>query len=166
MHQREWRENYDGYLFGLWTRSLRNMRSQLAEGGLWTSTDSWENKGRVSNICDRRLKSNYGRKYPKNNQFTVIVTLNKPSINKQYLEHMLRMYASSKKVHQIFINGNSIRDQHGNRFSLNQAYLRSLKLRKPVKAIARGPYNTVNWKFNPIQGITTDAVFLADENVS
>ncbi|CAO0791290.1 unnamed protein product [Mucor circinelloides] len=165
LHQREWRENYDGYLFGLWTRSLRNMRSQLEEGGLWTSTDNWENKGRVSNICDRRLKSNYGRKYPKNNQFTVIVTLNKPSINKQYLEQMLRMYASSKKVHQIFINGNSIRDQHGNRFSLNQAYLRSLKLRKPVKAIARGPYNTVNWKFNPIQGITTDAVFLADENI-
>ncbi|KAL7319851.1 hypothetical protein PS15m_002938 [Mucor circinelloides] len=165
LHQREWRENYDGYLFGLWTRSLRNMRSQLAEGGLWTSTDNWENKGRVSNICDRRLKSNYGRKYPKNNQFTVIVTLNKPSIDKQYLEQMLRMYASSKKVHQIFINGNSIRDQHGNRFSLNQAYLRSLKLRKPVKAIARGSYNTVNWKFNPIQGITTDAVFLADENI-
>lgn len=142
------------------------MRSQLTEGGLWTSTDDWENKGRVANICDRRLKSTYGRKYPRVNQFTVIVTLNKPSINKQYLEQMLRMYASSKKVHQIFIHGNSIKDQHGKRFSLNQAYLRSLKLRKPVKAIARGSYNTVNWKFNPIQGITTDAVYLADENVS
>ncbi|CEP13961.1 hypothetical protein [Parasitella parasitica] len=165
LHQREWRENYDGYLFGLWTRSRRQMRAQLAQGGLWTSAEDWDNKGRVADICDRRLKSNYGRKYPKKNQFTVILTLNKDSINKQYLEQMLRVYASSKKVYQIFINGNSIKDQHGKRFSLNQAYLRSLKLRKPVKANARGSYSTVNWKFNPIQGITTDAVFLADENI-
>lgn len=142
------------------------MRSQLALGGLWISTKDWDNKGRVAHICDHRLKRNYGRKYPKNNQFTVILTLNKASINKQYFEQMLRMYASSKKVNQIFINGNSIKDQHGKRFSLNQAYLRSLKLRKPIKALARGIYNTANWKFNPIQGMITDSVFLADENVS
>ncbi|KAI8644704.1 glycosyl transferase family 64 domain-containing protein [Parasitella parasitica] len=165
LHQREWRENYDGYLFGLWARSLRQMRAQLTQGGLLTSTMDWDNKGRVANLCDHRLKSNYGRKYPKKNQFTVILTLNKASINKQYLEQMLRMYASSKKVHQIFINGNSIKDEHGKRFSLNQAYLRSLKLRKPAKAIARGSFSTVNWKFNPIQGITTESVFLADENI-
>jgi lipopolysaccharide biosynthesis glycosyltransferase len=32
LHQREWHENYDGYLFGLWTRTLRQTREKLSKG--------------------------------------------------------------------------------------------------------------------------------------
>jgi hypothetical protein len=166
LHQREWRENYDGHLFGLWTRALRSMRAQLATGDLWKS-DDWENKGRVEDICDHRLKRNYGRRYPKTTQFTVIVNLNNETDSSlQRLQHILRVYASSNKVARIFINGNMIKDEQGKRVVLNTSYLRSLRLRKTVKAIGRGSFSSANNKFNPIQGITTDAVYLADENVS
>lgn len=127
--------------------------------------NTWENKGRVEQVCDTRLKKTYGRRYPKISQFTVIINLSSPSVNIQYLQNLLRMYASSKKVASIYINGNVIKDEDGERIMLNAAYLRSLHLHKPVRAVPRGHFKSVNNKFNPIQGIQTTAVFLADENV-
>ena len=134
--------------------------------GLWKSElDLWENKGRVALVCDKRIKATYGRKYPKVSQFTVILNFSRSSVNISYLKNLLRMYASSKKVAQIFIHGNTIKDENGKTITLNSAYLKSLKLRKPTKVVPRDPFASVNSKFNPIQGITTQAVFLADENV-
>lgn len=76
------------------------------------------------------------------------------------------MYASSKKVARIFINGNVIKDGNEKRVNLNAAYFRSLHLGKSVKAMPSKKNKSINNKFNPLQGIATDAVFLADENVS
>ncbi|RCI05935.1 hypothetical protein CU098_005444, partial [Rhizopus stolonifer] len=45
-------------------------------------------------------------------------------------------------------------------------FLRKLRLGKHVKVVQHGHFKSVNNKFNPIQGITTDAVFLANENTS
>jgi lipopolysaccharide biosynthesis glycosyltransferase len=161
LHQREWRENYDGPLFGLWTRALRRMRAQLAAGDLWIN-DDWHNQGRVEAICDHRLRPTYGRRYPKTEQFAVIVS---PSNNLEQLQKVLRIYASSNKVAQIFINGDVVKDEQGKQMVLSTNYLRSLRLRKPIKAVARGSFESINNKFNPIQGINTNAVYLADENV-
>jgi hypothetical protein len=131
-----------------------------------TEVAVWENKGRVEEVCDTRLQKTYGRRYPKASQFTVILNLSTASVNIKYLENLLRMYASSNKVASIYINGNAIKDDDGERLVLNQAYLRGLLLPKPVRAVPRGKFKSVNNKFNPIQGIMTSAVFLADENVS
>lgn len=164
LHQREWRENYDGHLFGLWMRAFRRMRSQLAKGGL-LENDTWKNKGRVETICDQRLRKNYGRRYRKTDQFTVILNFKKTTVNSQHLQHVLRVYASSNKVAQIFINGNVFKDEQGKRLVLNASYFRDIKLKKPIKAIGHGSFRSVNHNFNPIQGLNTEAVYLANENV-
>ncbi|KAI8088071.1 nucleotide-diphospho-sugar transferase [Gilbertella persicaria] len=164
LHQREWRENYDGHLFGLWTKALRRMRLELAEADLWDLPE-WHNQKRTAFICDKQLKSNYGRRYPKTNQFTVILDLS-PSTSVSSLKRLLQTYASFSRVHQIFIHGNtSIQNEDGNRLTLT-SFLRKLRLGKHVKVVQHGHFKSVNNKFNPIQGITTDAVFLANENVS
>lgn len=120
----------------------------------------------MEEICDNTLRRSYGRRYPKNTQFTVILNLNQPPVNIKYLEHILRMYASSKKVARVFINGNVIKGEDGEKLILNASYFRSLHLRKPIKAVNYKKFRSVNNRFNPIQGINTDAVFIADENVS
>ncbi|KAI7903857.1 nucleotide-diphospho-sugar transferase [Cokeromyces recurvatus] len=165
LHQREWRENYDGYLFGLWTRMLRKMKTQLNQVGLLETTDEmdWANKGRVTEICDHRLKANYGRRYPKTHQFTIILNRQEDTSDSlDQFETMLRDLSASKYVAQIFVNGgDKTKDQ---KVAFNTAYFRRLKLQKPVKAIPEGDYKSVNNKFNPIQGIVTDAVFIIDSN--
>lgn len=167
LHQREWRENYDGHLFGVWTRALRQTRNELSAGGLYdsSSSDMWENKGRVAEVCDNRIKKNYGRRYPKSTQFTVILNLSKSiSVNLNQLANVLRTYSSSKKVAQIYTNSKVVKDEEGNKINLD-TFLRKLHLRKPIKTISRGAFKSANNRFNPIQGIMTTSVFLTDENV-
>ncbi|KAI7896604.1 nucleotide-diphospho-sugar transferase, partial [Mucor mucedo] len=171
LHHKEWRENYDGYLFGLWTRALRQMRHQLTTGGLWKNdygqeNTIWKNKGRVQEICDRTLPRTYGRYYPKTSQFTVILNLRNSDISIKYLEKLLRMYTSSKKVARILIDGNVIKAEDGKRITLNTAYFRSLHLSKSVNIVASKKFKSINNRFNPMRGITTHAVFLVDGNVS
>ncbi|KAI8984011.1 nucleotide-diphospho-sugar transferase [Mycotypha africana] len=206
LHQREWRENYDSYLFGYWTRNLREMRSKLTEGGLYSDdateltigtsvipnsppsaqnsgeekplsfaqvptpldlTLPWHNKGRVEEICDRRLKRSYGRRYRNTHQFTVILNfINEQSVNIDHLHDLLRIYAASKRVERIFINGKNIKDQQtGKSIKLTTSYLKKLGLRKPIAAIAQGQYVTANNRYNPIQGLSTSAVFMTEDNV-
>lgn len=125
----------------------------------------WENKGRVTQICDNRIKKNYGRRYPKSAQFTVILNLSKSTgINLNQLTNVLRTYASSKKVAQIYINSKVIKDEEDNKVNVD-TFLRKLHLRKPIKTISQGAFKSANNRFNPIQGIMTTSVFLADENV-
>ncbi|KAG1462734.1 hypothetical protein G6F55_002801 [Rhizopus delemar] len=168
LHQREWRENYDGYLFGLWTRALRNMRIELEKADLWSEEESLivknqptiiKNKGRAQAICDMTLKRSYGRRYPKVNQFTVIINVD-PQTNREQLVDLLRIYSSSPKVLQIYIHGNT----PGQRLSKN--YLRRLQLKKPVQLVFDGAYDTPNTRYNPIQGITTEAVYMTDSSTS
>ncbi|KAI9482863.1 MAG: nucleotide-diphospho-sugar transferase [Benjaminiella poitrasii] len=164
LHQREWRENYDGYLFGLWTRALREMKSILTETGLEAEIDEgWTNKDRVAEICDRRLKRSYGRRYSKTAQVTAIVHRQDP-YDLPAFERTLATLASSRRVAQIYVNGNVMFDQDGQKVTLNAAYFRRLKLKKSVRAVPQGNYKTINNKFNPIQGITTDSVFIMDNN--
>jgi hypothetical protein len=135
-------------------------------GGLYNDNlDTWENKGRVEEVCDVQLKSNYGRRYPVTEKFTVILNLSRESISLNYLNNLLRMYASSKKVAQIYIHGNSVNDETGHKVVLDTGYLRALRLRKPVKVIPEGQFESANNRFNPIQGINTNSVLIADENV-
>ncbi|CAO3689838.1 unnamed protein product [Rhizopus stolonifer] len=148
LNQREWRENYDGYLFGLWTRALRNMRTSLETVGLWSGPK------RAQAICDTRLKKNYGRRYPKTNQFTVII-YSEPHTTQDQLMPLLEMYAASKKVARIFVH----KDKR------NKA-LKAPQLKKPIKMVVDNKYSTANTRFNPIQGITTEAVFITDLSVS
>ncbi|CAO3689834.1 unnamed protein product [Rhizopus stolonifer] len=148
LNQREWRENYDGYLFGLWTRALRNMRTSLETVGLWSGPK------RAQAICDTRLKKNYGRRYPKTNQFTVII-YSEPHTTQDQLMPLLEMYAASKKVARIFVH----KDKR------NKA-LKAPQLKKPIKMVVDNKYSTANTRFNPIQGITTEAVFITDLSAS
>ncbi|KAI8094768.1 nucleotide-diphospho-sugar transferase [Thamnidium elegans] len=171
LHQREWRENYDGYLFGLWTRALRETQSQLITGGLLeptgtTQDSTWSNQGRVKQICDRNLRKTFGRRYHKTEQLTIILNLNKIDITQSQLDQLLETYASSKKVSHIFIQGNLVKDEEGKRVVLKSTYLRKLHLRKPVKFVPHVAFESINNKFNPIQGIVTTCVFMVDGNVS
>lgn len=118
-----------------------------------------KNKGRAQAICDMTLKRSYGRRYPKVNQFTVIINVD-PQTNREQLVDLLRIYSSSPKVLQIYIHGNT----PGQRLSKN--YLRRLQLKKPVQLVFDGAYDTPNTRYNPIQGITTEAVYMTDSSVS
>ncbi|OBZ91405.1 Glycogenin-1 [Choanephora cucurbitarum] len=154
LHHPEWRENYDGYLFGLWTKALRHKNLELAKAGLLK--EGGRNQERVDYVCELQLHSNYGRRYPNTKQLTVILDLSSTT-DTLSLEAILRFYASSKVVNQIFIRENQIQ--------LDKTYLRKLRIRKPVNIIPPTPYPSSNNKFNPIQGIKTDAVLLVDGNM-
>jgi hypothetical protein len=78
---------------------------------------------------------------------------------------MLRHYASSKRVAQIYVNGNTFKDQNQKKVTLNSNYLKQLRLGKPISSVAK-PFKTLNNNFNPIQGLQTDGVLLVDDNVS
>ncbi|KAI9258298.1 hypothetical protein EDC94DRAFT_166796 [Helicostylum pulchrum] len=171
LHQREWRENYDGYLFGLWTRELREMQSQLIAGGLLevtgTTQDSpWSNQDRVRQICDRNLRKTFGRRYPKTEQLTIILNLRNVDVTQSQLDELLETYVSFKKVSHIFIQGNLVKGKGGKRVVLKSTYLRNLHLGKPVKFVPRVTFESINNKFNPVQGVVTTCVFLVDANVS
>ncbi|CEI98825.1 hypothetical protein RMCBS344292_12925 [Rhizopus microsporus] len=165
LHQREWRENYDGYLFGLWTRALREAKAELEKDGLWSEEESLiiknqpavvKNKGRAQAICDTRLKRTYGRRYPKVAQFSLILNVDPQTTRREQVEALLRTYARSPKVAQIYIHGNTVDDR------LTAGYLRQLHLGKSVRLVPESKYNTPNTRYNPIQGITTESVFITD----
>lgn len=166
LHQREWRENYDGFLFGLWTRTKREMLAKLEQGGLYTPNTRWGNYGRVSYVCDKSISRGYGRKYPKTEQFSVLLQLTQDVIDTKYLESILKLYASSNKVDQIILDKRTIKDEHGQRLRLNAAYFNKLRIRKPIKVATLKSFRSVNNRFNPIKHVQTNAVYIVDANVS
>lgn len=142
------------------------MLNSLEKGGLYTSQPEWDNKQRVQYVCDKSLGRTYGRKYPKTEQFSVLLQLTRNSINRKYLEHILKLYASSKKTSQIILNRQSIKDENGKRIQLNNAYFKKLRIKKPVKTVSVKDFDSANNKFNPVKLVKTNSVFLVDDQVS
>lgn len=167
MHQREWRENYDGFLFGMWTRAKRNMLATLERGGLYTPTTlTWNNRGRVAYVCDKSISRGYGRKYPKTEQFSVLLQFSQDTIQSAYLDSLLKQYASSDKVDQIILSKRTVKDEYGKRMRLNYDYFKKLGIKKPIKVVVVPNFKSVNNRFNPIKFVQTNAVFIVDANVS
>lgn len=137
--------------------------------GLWSEEESLiiknqpavvKNKGRAQAICDTRLKRTYGRRYPKVAQFSLILNVDPQTTRREQVEALLRTYARSPKVAQIYIHGNTVDDR------LTAGYLRQLHLGKSVRLVPESKYNTPNTRYNPIQSITTESVFITDADVS
>ncbi|KAI8367102.1 nucleotide-diphospho-sugar transferase [Blakeslea trispora] len=158
-HHVTWRENYDGYLFGLWTKALRHMNAKLTTAGLLKESDEWENQARINYVCESQLQPDYGRNYANTKQFTIILHLSSET-SQPVLENMLRLYASSSKVSQIFI-----RSSQDYPVTLKKSYIRKLRIHKPIHIVPSSPYQSANNKFNPIQGIKTDGVLLLDDHM-
>lgn len=131
-----------------------------------TQDSTWSNQDRVKQICDRNLRKSYGRRYHKTEQLTIILNLKDVDITQSQLDRLLGTYASFKKVSHIFIQGNLVKDKEGKLVVLKSTYLRNLHLQKPVKFVPRVTFESINNKFNPIQGIVTTSVFMVDANVS
>lgn len=131
-----------------------------------TQDSTWSNQDRIKQICDRNLQKTFGRRYHKTEQLTIILNLKDIDITQSQLDRLLGTYASFKKVSHIFIQGNLVKDKEGKRVVLKSTYLRNLHLQKPVKFVPRVTFESINNKFNPIQGIVTTCVFMVDANVS
>ncbi|KAI7848926.1 nucleotide-diphospho-sugar transferase [Circinella umbellata] len=89
LHNREWRDNYDTYLFDKWIKTGRNMRSRLTQGNLLSASGS---NNSTSKACNADLKSNYRSRYPKTNKFTIILSSSVQMDNptwKTYIDSLL-----------------------------------------------------------------------------
>ncbi|KAI8371698.1 nucleotide-diphospho-sugar transferase [Radiomyces spectabilis] len=163
LHHREWKENYEGYLFGAWKRNFRHMRASLQEGRLWSDDldADWDNANRVTDICDVQLKKDFGRRYRYADRFSVLIYLTSPSIRINDFANLLRTYSRSKKVHRIYIIAD-LKDK--DRLLVDPLWIESLNIKTPVETIASG-YNSPNNRFIPPASLQTEAVLIADDNV-
>lgn len=151
----EWRENFDGNIFSLWTRMLRESKAKLAAAdGLLSSSELAPE--RITYVCETAIKESYGRRYRQKNMFSVVFSLKRTTGDDARLMSKLQHYLSSKKVDRIFIvNQGTISDKL-------RRWTRQQKRASIV--VVDQPFPTPNNRFNPIQGLAT-SVFIIDDTV-
>ncbi|KAG0172384.1 Exostoses (Multiple)-like 3 [Apophysomyces sp. BC1034] len=132
----EWKDNYDPYLFRIWSRARREMQATLQPNISATQV-------RISRVCDQQM---INRRIPPTNQFSVILHVRHP--NTQRLRDLVRIYTTSKLVHRIYLVGQ---------------VPKQMKRSKKVRIIL--DYPSANARFHPIEDVRTRAVYITDDHV-
>ncbi|KAI9489085.1 nucleotide-diphospho-sugar transferase [Zychaea mexicana] len=95
IHNREWRDNYDTFLFDQWVKTARNMRSRPTQANIFPASEPEI----VPRSCLAQLKSNYLRRYPVKNKFTIMLSSSIQMDNatwKEYIDSLLVLLSSTK----------------------------------------------------------------------
>lgn len=154
LQNEEWRQNFDGNAFSLWTRALRESKSKLEAGGLLSSKELAPD--RITHVCEKSIKESYGRQYRRRNQFSVIFSLKRSSGDDARIMSKLRHYSGSRLVDRIFIV---------NQGTISDGMKRWIERQKRPMIIVDQPFPTPNNRFNPIQGLSATSVFIVDDTV-
>ncbi|KAI8150441.1 nucleotide-diphospho-sugar transferase [Fennellomyces sp. T-0311] len=107
-HHREWKDNYDTYIFDQYIKASRDMQSRLIQGNLLPTSDS---SSITPEFCQAPMKSsNYLKRYPSKAKFTVVLTssIEMEQSWEEYIDSLLALLTSSaddssSKVEKIFV---------------------------------------------------------------
>lgn len=147
-HGIDWQTHYNPLPFYHW-RHLHDELVALNKGA--EETPQWINQDRRRLVCNDAMMV-----APKNNvdQFTVLLSTYNPE-RIQHLQLLIQHLLQSTKVHKIFVTW------HNPHLDVPDALL---QMGERV-TILQQSYDSLNNRFNPVNAIETEAVYIIDDDV-
>ncbi|KAI8580284.1 hypothetical protein K450DRAFT_198674 [Umbelopsis ramanniana AG] len=145
-----WLKNWDPDSMWQW-RHHRNVIQYLFNGSKGLSNSI----NRTRNVCNQKQLSKF---FPITDKFSVLLSTYNPD-RIDHVTTLIRHLATSDLVHTIYLTWHNPKLEVSKELQELQE-----KLRKPL-VILRQQFDSLNNRFNPIEGLETSAVYILDDDI-
>ncbi|CAO3700613.1 unnamed protein product [Rhizopus stolonifer] len=151
----DWRKYYDPVSFYNWRRLNNDLKFFL------NSKNQWKNKERQNNVCSNYIESakenvNY---FPVRDQFSVMISTYNPE-RIEHLSQIVQHLLKSDKMHTVFITW------HNPSLEIPSSLYDYIRKEDYFRVkVLKQTYDSLNNRFNPVDGLQTDAVYIMDDDI-
>ncbi|KAG1139747.1 hypothetical protein G6F37_009638 [Rhizopus arrhizus] len=154
-NETDWRKHFEAVPFYYWRRLNNDLNSFL------NPENGWKNKNRQNDVCTNYIESVKGdvNQFPIQDQFSVMIS----TYNPERIEHLsliIHHLLKSAKVHTVFVTWhNPSLDIPSSLYeAIDQQDYHRLK-------VIKQSYDSLNNRFNPVDELKTDAVYIMDDDI-